>query len=107
MLQASGFLLFNRVPRALARTPRLRLCSPSARHAFPASCVPNKVGGRLDLGRASQTRPPPGAASRKEVYAMNQHHTERERRFLDLAGSLGDEFAPRSAKYDIEEAFPF
>ncbi|HXR25964.1 MAG TPA: acyl-CoA dehydrogenase family protein, partial [Candidatus Binataceae bacterium] len=38
---------------------------------------------------------------------MNQHHTERERRFLDLAGSLADEFAPRSAKYDIEEAFPF
>ena len=38
---------------------------------------------------------------------MNQHHTDRERRFLDLAGSLADEFAPRSAKYDIEEAFPF
>src|SRR5208282_5033429 len=27
-----------------------------------AICVPYKVGGRLDLGRASQTRPPPGAA---------------------------------------------
>jgi alkylation response protein AidB-like acyl-CoA dehydrogenase len=38
---------------------------------------------------------------------MNQHHTERERRFLELAGTLADEFAPRAAKYDIEEAFPF
>ncbi|HZP46582.1 MAG TPA: acyl-CoA dehydrogenase family protein [Candidatus Binataceae bacterium] len=38
---------------------------------------------------------------------MNQHHTEREQRFLDLAGKLADEFAPRAAKYDQEEAFPF
>ena len=38
---------------------------------------------------------------------MNQHHTEREQRFLDLAGALADEFAPRSAKYDSEEAFPY
>jgi alkylation response protein AidB-like acyl-CoA dehydrogenase len=38
---------------------------------------------------------------------MNQHHTEREQRFLDLAAKLGDEFAPRAAQYDAEEAFPF
>jgi alkylation response protein AidB-like acyl-CoA dehydrogenase len=38
---------------------------------------------------------------------MNQHHTEREQRFLDLAGALADEFAPRAAKYDNEESFPF
>jgi alkylation response protein AidB-like acyl-CoA dehydrogenase len=38
---------------------------------------------------------------------MNQHHTEREQRFLDLAGKLADEFAPRSAQYDIDEAFPY
>jgi len=38
---------------------------------------------------------------------MKQHHTEREQRFLDLAGTLADEFAPRAAKYDSEEAFPF
>ena len=38
---------------------------------------------------------------------MNQHHTEREQRFLDLAAKLADEFAPRAAKYDTEEAFPF
>lgn len=37
---------------------------------------------------------------------MNQHHTEREQRFLDLAGKLADEFAPRSAQYDNDEAFP-
>ena len=32
---------------------------------------------------------------------MNQHHTERERRFLDLAGSLGDEFAPLRADREL------
>ena len=37
---------------------------------------------------------------------MKQHHTEREQRFLDLASTLANEFAPRSAKYDTEEAFP-
>lgn len=38
---------------------------------------------------------------------MNQHHTEREQRFLKLAATLADEFAPRSAQYDIDEAFPY
>lgn len=38
---------------------------------------------------------------------MDQLHTEREKRFLDLAAGLADEFAPRAAKYDEEEAFPF
>jgi alkylation response protein AidB-like acyl-CoA dehydrogenase len=37
---------------------------------------------------------------------MNQFHTERERRFLDLAATLADEFAPRAARYDEEESFP-
>lgn len=38
---------------------------------------------------------------------MDQLHTEREQRFVKLAAELGDEFAPRAAKYDQEEAFPY
>ena len=53
MLQASGFLLFNRVPRALARTPRLRLCSPSARHAFPAGGGRTRQAERSGAEQAS------------------------------------------------------
>ena len=37
---------------------------------------------------------------------MNQLHTERERRFIDLAATLADEFAQRAARYDQEAAFP-
>ena len=38
---------------------------------------------------------------------MNQIHTEREQRFIDLAATLADEFAQRAARYDEEEAFPY
>src|SRR6266403_5610193 len=38
---------------------------------------------------------------------MNQFHTEREQRFLDLAATLADEFAPRAARYDEEGSFPY
>src|SRR2546425_3574824 len=38
---------------------------------------------------------------------MNQLHTEREQRFIDLAATLADEFAQRAARYDEEEAFPY
>ncbi|MBI3304597.1 MAG: acyl-CoA dehydrogenase family protein [Deltaproteobacteria bacterium] len=38
---------------------------------------------------------------------MNQFHTEREQRFIDLAATLADEFAQRAARYDEEEAFPY
>jgi alkylation response protein AidB-like acyl-CoA dehydrogenase len=38
---------------------------------------------------------------------MHQLHTEREQRFLDLAATLGDEFAPRAARYDAEASFPY
>ena len=37
---------------------------------------------------------------------MNQFHTEREQRFLDLAATLADDFAPRAARYDEEASFP-
>jgi alkylation response protein AidB-like acyl-CoA dehydrogenase len=37
---------------------------------------------------------------------MHQFHTEREQRFIDLAATLAEEFAPRAAKYDEEAAFP-
>jgi alkylation response protein AidB-like acyl-CoA dehydrogenase len=37
---------------------------------------------------------------------MHQFHTEREQRFIDLAATLADEFAPRAAQYDENEAFP-
>src|SRR6266404_1782526 len=38
---------------------------------------------------------------------MQQFHTEREQRFLDLAAMLADEFAPRAARYDEEGSFPY
>ena len=38
---------------------------------------------------------------------MNQLHTEREQRFIDLAAKLAEEFAPRAARYDEEESFPY
>src|SRR6202046_5782064 len=38
---------------------------------------------------------------------MNQLHSERERRFIDLAGELADDFAPRAARHDEEGSFPF
>ncbi len=37
---------------------------------------------------------------------MNQHHTEREQRFIDLAAELADDFAPRAAQHDEEGSFP-
>lgn len=37
---------------------------------------------------------------------MHQFHTEREQRFIDLAGMLADEFAPRAAQHDEEGSFP-
>jgi alkylation response protein AidB-like acyl-CoA dehydrogenase len=37
---------------------------------------------------------------------MNQLHTEREQRFIDLAATLADEFAERAARHDEEESFP-
>jgi alkylation response protein AidB-like acyl-CoA dehydrogenase len=37
---------------------------------------------------------------------MNQLHTEREQRFIDLAATLADEFAQRAARYDEEASFP-
>lgn len=38
---------------------------------------------------------------------MNQLHTEREQRFIDLAARLAEEFAQRAARYDEEESFPY
>ena len=38
---------------------------------------------------------------------MNQIHTEREQRFIDLAAALADDFAKRAAQHDEEESFPF
>ena len=38
---------------------------------------------------------------------MNQHHTEREQRFIDLAAGLADDFAKRAAQHDEDESFPF
>jgi len=38
---------------------------------------------------------------------MHQFHIEREQRFIDLAATLADEFAPRAAQYDEKEAFPY
>jgi len=38
---------------------------------------------------------------------MNQLNTEREQRFIDLAATLADEFAPRAAKHDEEGSFPY
>jgi alkylation response protein AidB-like acyl-CoA dehydrogenase len=38
---------------------------------------------------------------------MNQQYTEREKRFVDLAASLADDFAQRSARHDEEASFPY
>ena len=38
---------------------------------------------------------------------MNQLNTEREQRFVDLAASLADEFAPRAAQHDEDASFPY
>jgi alkylation response protein AidB-like acyl-CoA dehydrogenase len=38
---------------------------------------------------------------------MHQFHTDREQRFIDLAATLADEFAPRAAQYDETESFPY
>lgn len=37
---------------------------------------------------------------------MQQFHTEREQRFIDLAAQLADDFASRAAQHDEEESFP-
>jgi alkylation response protein AidB-like acyl-CoA dehydrogenase len=38
---------------------------------------------------------------------MNQLHTEREQRFIDMAAGLADDFAKRAAQHDQDESFPF
>lgn len=38
---------------------------------------------------------------------MDQFHTDRDQKFIDLAATLADEFAPRAAKYDEEASFPY
>src|SRR6185437_16928309 len=38
---------------------------------------------------------------------MNQLHTAREQRFLDLAAGLAGEFAERAARHDREASFPY
>ncbi len=38
---------------------------------------------------------------------MYQFHTEREKRFMDLAATLADDFAQRAAQHDEEESFPY
>src|SRR6266481_162619 len=38
---------------------------------------------------------------------MNQIHTAREQRFLDMAGEMADDFAKRAAIHDEEGSFPF
>ena len=38
---------------------------------------------------------------------MNQIHTEREQRFIDMAARLADDFAQRAAQHDEDESFPF
>jgi alkylation response protein AidB-like acyl-CoA dehydrogenase len=37
---------------------------------------------------------------------MNPINTEREQRFIDLAGTLADDFAERAARHDEERSFP-
>ena len=37
---------------------------------------------------------------------MNQLYTEREQKFVDLAGRLADDFAKRAAQHDEEASFP-
>ncbi len=38
---------------------------------------------------------------------MNQLHTAREQRFIDMAGEMADDFAKRAAIHDEEGSFPF
>lgn len=38
---------------------------------------------------------------------MQQHHTEREQRFFDLAATLADDFAQRAAQHDEDGSFPY
>ncbi len=38
---------------------------------------------------------------------MEQHHTEREQRFIGLAAELAEEFAVRAARHDEEASFPY
>ena len=38
---------------------------------------------------------------------MNQLHTAREHRFLEMAGEMADDFATRAAIHDEEGSFPF
>src|SRR5260370_16214187 len=38
---------------------------------------------------------------------MNQLHTAREQRFVDMAGEMADDFAKRAAIHDEEGSFPF
>src|SRR5258707_9626172 len=38
---------------------------------------------------------------------MNQLHTAREQRLLDMAGEMADDFAKRAAIHDHEGSFPF
>ncbi|NOT56473.1 MAG: acyl-CoA/acyl-ACP dehydrogenase [Deltaproteobacteria bacterium] len=38
---------------------------------------------------------------------MQQFHTERDQKFINLAATLAEEFAPRAAKYDEDAAFPY
>src|SRR5580692_9285864 len=38
---------------------------------------------------------------------MNQLHTGREQRFLDMAAEMADDFAKRAAIHDEEASFPF
>src|SRR5271154_2124012 len=38
---------------------------------------------------------------------MEQTHTEREQRFIDLAAELADDFAARAAQHDEEASFPY
>src|SRR5262249_7318491 len=42
-----------------------------------------------------------------EAVLMNQIHTEREQRFINLAAGLADDFAKRAAQHDNDESFPF
>ena len=37
---------------------------------------------------------------------MQQFHTEREQRFIDLAAALANDFATRAAQHDEEGSFP-
>src|SRR5437764_5588570 len=38
---------------------------------------------------------------------MNQLHSEREQRFIDMAARLADDFATRAAQHDQDESFPY